>query len=84
MSRPGGVVIAAIVGAPHGISAAINRTRMLDRLLRDIAHTYKPNRKRGNQKELDKVIVVARALLFSAIFYHGANDVFQRPVRQIL
>jgi hypothetical protein len=42
--------------------AMINRRRVLDRLLREIAH--KPTRKRGNQEELDKSLIVARAVSF--------------------
>jgi hypothetical protein len=47
----------------NGIIVAINVQRMLDRLLREIAR-YKPNRKRGNQSELDKRVIVARAAYF--------------------
>ena len=43
--------------------AAINVQRMLDRLLREIAR-QKPNRKSGNQPELDKRAIVARAAYF--------------------
>jgi hypothetical protein len=46
-----------------GIIAAINIQRVLDRLLREIAR-YKPNRKQGNQPELDKRVIVARAAYF--------------------
>jgi hypothetical protein len=49
--------------APGSSIAAINRQRVLDRLRREIAHK-KPTRKRGHQKELDKAIIVARAVSF--------------------
>jgi hypothetical protein len=48
---------------PHGIRAAINRKRMLDRLVREIDH-FSTKRKRGNQKKLDKAIIVAHAASF--------------------
>ena len=47
----------------NGTVAAINVQRMLDRLLREIAR-HKPNRKQGNQPELDKRVIVARAAYF--------------------
>jgi len=47
--------------------AMINRRRVLDRLLREIAH-MKPTRKRGNQKELDKSLIVARAVSFLQLY----------------
>jgi hypothetical protein len=43
--------------------AAINRERVLDRLLREVAR-LKPKRKRGNQEERDKLVIVARAASF--------------------
>jgi hypothetical protein len=49
--------------APGSSIAAINRLRVLDRLRRDIAHKN-PTRKRGNQKELDKSLIVTRAVSF--------------------
>jgi hypothetical protein len=49
---------------PGGTTAAINRKRMLDRLLREIAHTHEPRRKRGNQQERDKFLVAAHARSF--------------------
>jgi hypothetical protein len=49
--------------APGSSIAAINRQRVLDRLLREIAHK-KRTRKQGHQKELHKAIIVARAVSF--------------------
>jgi hypothetical protein len=48
---------------PEGVVAAINIQRVLDRLLREMAR-LKPKRKRGNQKELGKVVIVAHAASF--------------------
>jgi hypothetical protein len=48
---------------PGGSLALINRQRVLDRLRREIARK-RPNRRRGNQKEVDKALIVARAVSF--------------------
>ena len=52
------------VVAPSSTLAMINRQRVLDRLLREIAHKKPTSRTRGNQEELDKSLIVARAVSF--------------------
>jgi hypothetical protein len=48
---------------PHGLRAAINRKRILDRLVRELNHFYR-KRKRGNQPEPDKDAIVTHAGIF--------------------
>jgi hypothetical protein len=51
------------VVAPGGTLALINRHRVLERLQREIDYK-KRNRKRGNQEEHDKSLIVTRAVSF--------------------
>ena len=60
LKRKGGLPDQAV---PLGHPVIIDRQRVLDELLREI-DDMKPTRKQGNQEELDKYVIVARAVSF--------------------